>query len=1078
MFQCLSRNRIARLGLTDLGARLMRHTRPAIASHPCGVAMGACLALAALSTDAFAQEAQDPGASPEAVALTLDIEALVTDPRVLEADYRGPVWEIVAETEERLVMLPLRVGSVGEAVKLRRPAVDLRGGRFVGFALFDSTDARRGGTMRRGRAASLEAFASGDGRQLDALLDQQAGRAGTAEAGDRPARDDDAESVSPLASLPEGAPMLTRELTVLPERGLSYELDRAMPGATLRSGDAGYLLVIERERMEAKEPERPIRPDRPDNQTREQRKAASDRYREALDRYREESTAYRELRQQLLNLPTTFEVQGLERVYAVYRIPERLTQAELEGPAPLPWSIDFEAWAGLRSFAQSSQRGSTDEGSLAVVSRVANRPHVMDQRVAAWSIVGSGALDAASRGSDAAGQAAVVDMAKRLVKSGDARAATLLAVEAASIAPPTPASAAVLAAAAKSDVEVLRKRASALALASLRAQLRVDATGDTATEQAIGTAVAALRDPQGPPVELIFEALLDVIESDANQGRGRGHEPVQPSWVEAMQLTGLSETRQHDAVLAVIRRAPVSGLAAAWLDGSVLESREPALVRDALDTLAGARVVLPQAPEPVDEPAAAPPPVPQPQPRVDPLTGEPLGSSAGPVDAQDTASPQGDAVGAASSSVDTGETADPAGPAKPNVTPAPEAKPAPAATSPESESKSGSGSGLILEGFIPVLSEDPPLIRLLESREDWGRTLAWRALSVYEVRAGQRGSGGLGGGAGAVLANRVSSLGLKQAPVPASLVPFLIRLGQGERVDPGTLEAVTLALVRVTMAEDPQAARDAAVALRGGAGPLSTVLAQASPADRQRFAERLYALDTGRAAPMTGIAAAGEPIGERVARWLGDAVAGSAELPGARGWAEAAGGTSGLLDLVAGQNDAASRGALAVLVQQAGGDARDRDRIRQALDNAGPQDAAAIAALWDKQRRTVLKRRVDRASGDYRLAVTHQPAPRPDGTPGQAAQRVDVGVLRLTLEKDKVSLGLDALKVDLMTEPGLALRLPEAGQIQNAGTAGLASLPWAELRGPVDLIPQADGSWQGHADLSRGGRLVFELDPA
>ena len=84
--------------------------------------------------------------------MEIDLEALLTDPRVTAAALDDPVWSVELDGEARLFQVPVRVIPGAEAGVLDRPAAGLAGARLLGWSVPPEEEAdATGGATQPGR---------------------------------------------------------------------------------------------------------------------------------------------------------------------------------------------------------------------------------------------------------------------------------------------------------------------------------------------------------------------------------------------------------------------------------------------------------------------------------------------------------------------------------------------------------------------------------------------------------------------------------------------------------------------------------------------------------------------------------------------------------------------------------------------------------------------------------------------------------------------------------------------------------------------------------------------------------------
>ncbi|MEM9883229.1 MAG: hypothetical protein AAF800_09965 [Planctomycetota bacterium] len=507
------------------------------------------------------------------------LELLLGSDRVMGASWSGPVWSLSANPGRRLVQLPMRVEAGEAAGVIGDPPVDFAGGRFLGWTV--SAPGSSDGEGVRGRS-------SDDYLDLTALLAEL-----DAPAPRRPAR---AAAAGGAAGAAEGAPRVTRELTVIPAAGrgvadrVAWDLDRSVPNGTLRSGDAPYLLLLDRDRLRAKEPARPGRLTR--NQGESTRDFAM-RRRESDAQYRAEASVYRDLTRSVRGLPDRFEQPLPETVWAVFEVSAFGDGWSLRGHPAGPWEMRFDDWDLLTKLARSGRGGGAATGdgrfsaeefeTLEVLDRLARQDHPWTQRLLAEAVASSGYAGRAAEGGPAY---SVLD---RLLRSDDPVARNRTVYTLVQVTPATPAAASLLAAAAP------RRGEPAFQLAALRAQLSEQLARDAGPVGVAGAVRVAndlLRDPDGPDAGLIVRQLLAMVPEGAD---------ADAAVIGGVRFDGMPAPRFDAAVAAALRAAGRRpGVVGGWLNRQLLGANDPAVVDRTLALLERAG-----APAPTVGPAAA-----------------------------------------------------------------------------------------------------------------------------------------------------------------------------------------------------------------------------------------------------------------------------------------------------------------------------------------------------------------------------------------------------------------------------------------------------------------------------------------
>ncbi len=996
-----------------------------------------------------AAEAAGTGTEPTS---ELRLNVMLGAERVLSEQWNGPVWELRPAPSRRLLQLPLRLTPGSEPTTLGEPDISVAAGRFIAWVLPEEDAATRSFAPQAAAEPTDEALLD-----LHTLL-----RRADAQREERtppPSRPDDAPAAS---TVPEGAPRLAREITLLPVEGemtdamnrgassgtsasggggVAWEVSRVFSGGTVAAGQEPYKLLLDSQRLREMQPQRPERMVR---EAGEDPRTFNLRRRDVEQVYRDEAEAFRELGQRVRSLPTRFEMGLPPTVWAVYEINTNSGGFTIQRGDQPAWTVRFEDWEMLRSLAGGSfGRGGGGDGqwsadqlrTLTRLTAMARDPQPWNQRMLATAVSRSGLAARATPGD------AAFKLLEALLQSPEVAARNRVAYTLATTDPATPAIAALLGDAARQHAEPT------IALAALRARLAVDlgaasdprgargagGAGEGLT-RAINSANTLLADqtPAAPAADLVIRELL-MATAPATTSHGGETSEVDAAIAAGLRFEGLSPPRFDAAVAGLLRAAERRpGAVGAVLNRQLLGSSDAAIVRRSLELLARA-----DAPSPVIQPLA--------RALRQWITTPP------PPEASDAAKP-------------------------------PQAAPL----------------DLTLTVGIPLDSANHSLFKYLNSGDPVLRRLGWQVLRHFELTDQAAGGGRSGAGAerdDAALdpLTLIMNAAFSRPDTPASLVRFLVRQPDQART--------TEPLLSVVRRGDVSASRRASRALLGSGRELGQALTALSPGDRAMFANRMYdRLGTGPE-PVADLLRDDQGPGRQLITWFGKAVSEGA-LPPAAAWGQEVRDVSELYRLAVGQDDALAHGAIAALTAMAGG---DRDLQYRMIDRFKQQrktlDTAGMGEAWAKARQDIYIGRLAAAAGDYRLTmIVEGRTPREGGAglpehevlgrdaaaqasrddraraAGSEAQRVTLGVI--TLQADGRSLGFSGGTPALsVPEDRLALRIASPSQLKNFPNVELKPLPLEGVTEPLDLLPQDRGAWRGSVTLPDGRTFALLMEP-
>lgn len=496
--------------------------------------------------------------------IEVDISALLTNKQVFEDSIRDNIWNIQPLPGRRLIQLPLIVTPAQGASRLGSPPIKLRGGRFIAWRIVPDDERTKQGLTGTRSAQQPRADNPYSIRRLRGVDYENLGQL------DRPRRTTDParaqEAAQPQDELPAGAPLLARSLTISQNAVIRWNLSRAIPGGEVKSGDEGYLLKLRPERLQK------LRPTRPERQTRSgsqnSREAAAKRRASELE-YRQKAQEYRELRDQVRNLPETFQAKLPARLWAIFEVSDRMDKLSLTGPAPLPWVLPLEDLESLKQTANSRRSGRNDTlgpedyAAISQMTLLLADEHPMTQRIVAETVVSANLFAQAQTGD------ALYRLVQALLKGEDAQAKRRVTAGLASTVPPTSATLALL----KGAFANLDSVSKLLALGGMLATQNNDPIGQ---RQMLETANQMISDPQGPGAAYVLDQLARTLadKPDAVALVGGG-----------IRFDALSPEALDHAIVYTADAAGDSPVAAEWMEHGLLGSSNPAIVRRTVEIL-------------------------------------------------------------------------------------------------------------------------------------------------------------------------------------------------------------------------------------------------------------------------------------------------------------------------------------------------------------------------------------------------------------------------------------------------------------------------------------------------------------
>lgn len=351
---------------------------------------GACLAQTPVPASSSVQPPPDLSLARPWDRFDLDMAIWMQSSLVLPtAPVEDAVWQVPSVPGRQLVMVPLLVGPSDQPVVLdASSSLRLVGGRLVAW-LLEVDPSSISPVMEPQEWERWKSSWPATG-QLPAV-------AGVAAGGD--------------------VPRMMRKLVRLPDGRWSWELERAIAGASLKEqADQLYVYKIKPDLLDRKLPAKPKIDPPPAGESREAKAARLQKLQQEVDQYRQQEKAIGQMKLLAIRLPERFVAPAWGRAWAVLEVRSGFSDWTLEGPSPLPWKINLSAWQTLRGLkpGDGSGNGRSSGGifgwtggagdsqvmvQLQAIRELTQSPnHPLNHRMAAQALADSGLLVKASKG--------------------------------------------------------------------------------------------------------------------------------------------------------------------------------------------------------------------------------------------------------------------------------------------------------------------------------------------------------------------------------------------------------------------------------------------------------------------------------------------------------------------------------------------------------------------------------------------------------------------------------------------------------------------------------------------------------
>lgn len=422
--------------------------------------------------------------------------------------------------------------------------------------------------------------------------------------------------------LPANVPRFARKLSIHPDGTVHWKLVRVIPGGALNeSNPSGYALKIRPDLLEKLSPQRRRSPERDGARSRRSSDrrppggpGSASRSRRSADRrppgggpgsaprsrrggsgredlaqrraeqaeHRNRHRQFQELRKRIRALPDEFEAPLPTRLWAMFEVPEGISEWKFGGKEPFPWQIKVEDLAMLRQLASGRGGGRREQLDpsvyiqVAQLQQMAKDSHRLTHRAIAHALSASGMTGSAQANDP------LYRLLETLLQGEDAEARRVVINELAAVRPPTSVTMAL-------QRNAFGGMSAEEKLISLRGQFSVELSDPVTARQLLATLNAALHDSDGANAGEILAAVVEAQSSeprDSHRLRGRDAPIDSISFLAgAVNFTRLAEAQRDDAIRYVISAAGSRQLASVWLNKALLGSSDPVVVRRTLELM-------------------------------------------------------------------------------------------------------------------------------------------------------------------------------------------------------------------------------------------------------------------------------------------------------------------------------------------------------------------------------------------------------------------------------------------------------------------------------------------------------------
>ncbi|MCX5662921.1 MAG: hypothetical protein NTW19_24825 [Planctomycetota bacterium] len=809
-------------------------------------------------------------------------------------------------------------------------------------------------------------------------------------------------------------PRVTRLVTILPNGTMKWKLEKTMLTGVVKPSERLYIFKLNPPALQAK------RPPALGALVKAPLESAAnfyDRKKEAAETSRQKTEEFNELQKKVKAAPEEFAEPISPLVWVMIDVVVNQEELEIsEGPPPFPWKIRFDSLKDLRQGMKTLTLDTGPDNKLRLPGYLDKiLPMMVDLAGDKNPLTPRLVANVMSR----AEMVPRVNVDKRLYACAEAVLKSVDS-EARNIITkelfhtlPSLQTAALLKIAAQD-------MAPTMVVEGLKSDLKRIAEDPAAMGNVVASTNKTLAEASGPSPA---EVLAPVLETT------KAHPELVGVLVNGVHFENIPDSatnpnsRLNQAIAYVIEQAPESALAGGWLDRQLLGAVDQRLVRRSLETLN--------------------------------LAGTSANAFGGVVDsALDVV------LGPAKTKADQG------------VRPVPN-----------------------LKGPVPISSSNHAIFNLLRAGDPALRTMAWRSLSRFAFAPPPAApaaapaappAGGAAGAAAAVAAaagsavEAVSSLveqndvyqtlveaALAQQNTPPQVVDFLVRQREYARVADSLVVLVVKASDQVSI----QATR--ALLRSRGAWPIDKAILNLSYGDRHAFAGRVYENVNSQSAPAVTALLRLRVDNSPLPAWLGKSI-GAGALPSPTLWVKEFGGDEKILELVTSSDGDVAMGAVSALIWSAGGDDRILVNYVKRFRDLPDQSPANLLSQWASVRKEIFAERLRRAAGAYRLII--RPGPSAGIKEPVPAGDLSLGIVELKADSSGIRLGPQSLTLSV-PDAKLAIRVEKPGELRNFNNDQINKLSIDKVVNAIDLLPQANGSWEGAFKLPNGQSADMILQP-
>ncbi len=502
--------------------------------------------LAAPIHQAFAQGAAPAAAKPagetsrnetaeQANTFDLDMLYILTSPEVDAKSIDDNIWTFANTSGKKLIQVPIKITGVEKDTKFDASTFKLRGGTFVCY--------RMGSVADRGPAS-----ASSADKQFE-------------------------------STLPLDVPWVARSFIAKKNGKITWPMERAIVSGSVKDQDKLYAFKIKNELLQKRQPE----PVKVVKQQGESSATFYARQNEENIRYTNASKEYQRLSKQVRELPVEFEADTPNRIWLVFDISASAREFNLDGPAPLPWTLTFDQFNNIRDAVLRPVVPAKDASGQVVIKGdltnqistyaaiiTANPEQPFNARAAAY------ALSLLKLSSYMKTGDPIFNLYEQILASKDSAATKAAIKDLATTFPPTQATAALIKRAGSlievgTQIEVLKGtfrniNSANMATTGMEVVTRINSTLQTADTKDCNL-------------------ILDEVFASTKE-----YPALIPYIVSGAQFESMPDKRLEDVIIKIVERAPSDKLALGWLNSRLLGSVDQKVQRKTLEVINAADI--------------------------------------------------------------------------------------------------------------------------------------------------------------------------------------------------------------------------------------------------------------------------------------------------------------------------------------------------------------------------------------------------------------------------------------------------------------------------------------------------------